>query len=50
MTRMATDEHEWRRMAEAAGEFSNKGDTCQFVSGVAKVLGHGKSALGAIER
>jgi glycosyltransferase involved in cell wall biosynthesis len=50
MTRVATDEQEWRRMAEAAAEFSYKGDTCQFVSGVAKVLGHGKSALGAIER
>jgi len=50
MTRVATDEHEWRRMAEAACEFSYKGDTCQFVSGVAKVLGHGKSALGASER
>jgi glycosyltransferase involved in cell wall biosynthesis len=50
MTRVATDEREWRRMAVAAGEFSYKGDTCQFVSGVAKVLGHGKSGLGAIER
>jgi len=50
MTRLATDEHEWRRMAEAASEFSYKGDTCQFVSAVAKVLGYGKSALGAIKR
>lgn len=50
MTRLATDEHEWQRMAGAAREFSHKGDTCQFVSGVAKVLGHGKPALGAIER
>jgi glycosyltransferase involved in cell wall biosynthesis len=42
MTRMAADESEWRRMAHAANEFSSKGDTCQFVSGVAKVLGLGK--------
>jgi glycosyltransferase involved in cell wall biosynthesis len=42
MTRMATDEHEWRRMAVAAGESSYKGDTCQFVSAVANLLGHGK--------
>jgi glycosyltransferase involved in cell wall biosynthesis len=38
MTAMATDEREWRRMAQAASEFSSKGDTCQFVSAVAKVL------------
>jgi glycosyltransferase involved in cell wall biosynthesis len=43
MTRMATDEHEWRRMAVAAGESSYKGDVSQFVSAVANVLGHGKS-------
>jgi L-malate glycosyltransferase len=42
MTRMAADEHEWRRMAEAACEFSSRGDTCQFVSAVAKLLRLGK--------
>jgi glycosyltransferase involved in cell wall biosynthesis len=49
MTGMATDEREWRRMAQAASEFSAKGDTCQFVSGVAKVLGlevSGQSKIG----
>jgi hypothetical protein len=40
---MATDEREWRRMAVAAGESSYKGDTCQFVSAVANLLGQGKS-------
>ncbi|HEY4443168.1 MAG TPA: glycosyltransferase, partial [Steroidobacteraceae bacterium] len=39
MTRMATDEHEWRRLAVAAGEFAYKGDVCQFVSAVANALG-----------
>jgi glycosyltransferase involved in cell wall biosynthesis len=38
MTRLATDELEWRRMAEAATVFSHKGDACQFASAVEKVL------------
>jgi glycosyltransferase involved in cell wall biosynthesis len=39
MTRMATDEQEWRRLAVAAGESSYKGDVCQFVSAVVNALG-----------
>jgi len=38
MTRLATDEAEWRRMAEAAITFSHKGDASQFASAVGKVL------------
>jgi L-malate glycosyltransferase len=48
MSRMAADEEEWRRMAMASREFSSKGDTHQFVSAVANVLGR-QSTLSAVD-